>query len=131
VGQDTMIEFKSGSPKLTPDILGADAAVLTIKEFKRNVKTRIGDANVIIFEEFPDHGWYANTTSLKAVAAVYGPDFSKWPKKQIPVEVRDSSVVGSGKGTRTVWAAGAQLNEAFNRSAWDKAVKGAKKLARK
>lgn len=126
-----VISFKSGAPKLTPEILGADSAVLTIKEFRSNQKTRIGDANVIVFEEFPEHGWYVNTTSLKAIVAVYGADTGRWPKKAlVPVEVRNSSVVGSSKSTKTLWAVGAQLNEPFNRAEWDKAVRSAKKLAR-
>lgn len=132
MSQDTMITFKSGAPKLGPDVIGADSAVLTIAEFKRNVKTRIGDADVIVFAEFPNHGWYANTTSLKAIAAVYGPDYSKWAGKKVPVEVRESTIVGSSKATRTLWCAGAvSANDPFDRALWDKALKAAKRLAKK
>lgn len=130
MGQDTIISFKSGQPKLTPDILGADAAVLTIMEFKRDQQTRIGAANVVIFEEFPQHGWYANTTSLKAIAQVYGPDYSKWAGKRVPLEVRNSTVVGTSKQTRTLWCAGSS-SDGFDEAAWNKALKAAKKLSRK
>ncbi len=132
MSKDTMIEFKSGSPKLTPDIIGADSAVLTIQEFKRNQKTRIGEADVIVFAEFPGHGWYANTTSLKAIAAVYGPDYSLWKGKKVPLEVRESTIVGSSKATRTLWCAGAvSSNEPFERALWDKALRGARRVSRK
>ena len=126
-----MIEFKSGSPKLSPDVLGADKAVLTIREFRRNQKTRIGDADVLVFAEFPGHGWYANTTSLKAIAHVYGADYSKWVGKKVPVEVRQSTIVGSSKATRTLWCAGCvSANEPFERALWDKALKSVKKLGK-
>lgn len=131
MGSDTMITFKSGAPKLSPDVIGADRAVLTIQDFRRNVKTRIGDSDVIIFKEFPNHGWYVNTTSLKAIAAVYGPDYSKWIGKLVPIERRDSTVVGSQKQTQTLWCAGAvSSNDPFDRKLWDKALKSAKKLAK-
>lgn len=132
MSKDTMIEFKSGSPKLTPDIIGADSAVLTIQEFKRNQKTRIGEADVIVFAEFPSQGWYANTTSLKAIAAVYGPDYSLWKGKKVPLEVRESTVVGSSKSTRTLWCAGAvSANDPFDRALWDKAIRSAKRVSRR
>lgn len=132
MGQDTIITFKSGRPKLTPDVLGADAAVLTIAEFCRNQQTRIGAADVIIFKEFPQHGWYANTTSLKAIASVYGPDYSKWTGKQVPLEARVGTVVGSSKQTKTLWCAGAVgSNDPFDKALWDKAVRSAKKLVRR
>lgn len=132
MGKDTMIEFKSGSPKLTPDIIGADSAVLTIQEFKRNQKTRIGEADVLVFAEFPGHGWYANTTSLKAIAAVYGPDYSAWKGKKVPLEARNSTVVGSSKATKTLWCAGAvSANDPFDRALWDKALRAAKRVARR
>ena len=132
MGQDTIITFKSGQPKLTPDVLGADAAVLTIAEFRRNQQTRIGAADVIIFKEFPQHGWYANTTSLKAIVGVYGPDYSKWIGKQVPLEARSGNVVGSSKQTTTLWCAGAvSANDPFDKALWDKAVRSAKKLARR
>lgn len=131
MGQDTMITFKSGQPKLTPDVLGADAAVLTIQEFRRNQQTRIGAADVIIFKEFPNHGWYANTTSLKAIAGVYGPDYSKWAGKKVPLEARRSTVVGSSKETKTLWCAGAvSANDPFERKLWDKALRSARALSR-
>lgn len=132
MGQDTMIEFKSGSPKLTPDIIGADAAVLTIQEFRRNVKTRIGNSDVLVFAEFPGHGWYVNTTSLKAIAEVYGPDYSKWTGKKVPLEKRKSTIVGSSKPTETLWCAGAvSANDPFDRALWDKALRGAKRVSKK
>jgi hypothetical protein len=132
MGSDTMITFKSGAPKLSPAAIGADSAVLTIQDFKRNVKTRIGDSDVIVFKEFPNHGWYVNTTSLKAIAAVYGPDYSKWTGKLVPIEVRESTIVGSQKATRTLWCAGAvSSNDPFDRALWDKALKAAKRLAKK
>lgn len=132
MSQDTIITFKSGQPKLTPEVLGADAAVLTIQEFRRNQQTRIGAADVIIFKEFPQHGWYANTTSLKAIANVYGPDYSKWAGKVVPLEARSGNVVGSSKQTKTLWCAGAvSANDPFDKALWDKAVRSAKKLARR
>jgi hypothetical protein len=132
MSQDTMITFKSGQPKLTPDVLGADAAVLTITEFRRNQQTRIGAADVVVFKEFPQHGWYANTTSLKAIAAVYGPDYSKWIGKQVPLEARSSTVVGSQKQTRTLWCAGAvSSNDPFDKALWDKALRGARRVSKK
>lgn len=131
MGSDTMITFKSGAPKLSPDVLGADAAVLTIAELRRNVKTRIGESDVIVFIEFPNHGWYVNTTSLKAIASVHGPDYSKWANKLVPIEVRNSSIVGSGKATRTLWCAGSTPDSPLDRALWDKALKAAKKLAKK
>lgn len=132
MSQDTIITFKSGQPKLTPDVLGADAAVLTIAEFRRNQQTRIGAADVIVFKEFPQHGWYTNTTSLKAIAAVYGPDYSKWIGKLVPVEARAGNVVGSSKPSRTLWCAGCiDANTPFDRALWDKTLRSAKRVARK
>lgn len=121
----TTLTFSEGKPKLTPDIIGADVAVLTFQSLTRGVKTRVGDADVIVFKEFPDHWWFVNTTSLKRIAAKYGLDFSKWDAKPIVVYAKASSIPGSGKPTTTLWAADPSV--AKGDESWDALLKEARK----
>src|SRR5713101_2309427 len=101
--ESTTLTFSEGKPKLTPDVIGADVAVLTFQSLTRNVKTRVGDADVIVFKEFPDHWWFVNTTSLKRIALKYGMDYAKWDGKSIVVYAKASSIPGTGKPTTTLW----------------------------
>ncbi len=125
----TTLTFSEGKPKLTPDVIGADVAVLTFKGLERGVKTRVGEADVITFAEYPDHWWYVNTTSLKRIAAKYGLDYAKWANKPVVVFAHNSAIPGSGKATVTLWAADPAL--AKGDESWDMLLKEARKAARK
>ena len=96
MSEGTTLTFKQGKPKLDPGIIGGDVAVLTFLELQRDVKTRVGPADVMTFKEYPEHGWYANVTSLKRIATVYGADYSKWAGKPIVLIAVQSAVVGTG-----------------------------------
>lgn len=121
----TILSFSDGKPKLTPEVVGADVAVLTFARLERNVKTRVGSADVITFKEYPEHWWYANTTSLKRIAAKYGMDFSKWADKKVVLFAHSGTVVGSNKGTVTFWAADPAL--AKGDESWDALLRQAKR----
>lgn len=121
----TMLTFSDGKPKLTPEVVGADVAVLTFAELNREVKTRVGSADVIVFKEYPDHWWYVNTTSLKRIAAKYGFDYAKWRGKQIVLFAHSGTVVGSNKGTVTFWAA--DPGQAKGEESWDALLRQAKR----
>lgn len=124
-GTGTVLSFNEGLPKLDPRIIGADVAVLTFQELRRAVQTRVGEADVIVFKEYPQHGWYVNRTSLRRIALKYGNDYSKWMGQSIIIYVRDSAVPGTGQPTRTLWAANPEEN-ALARESWDKLAKAAK-----
>lgn len=127
-GSSTTLSFTEGKPKLTPDVIGADVAVLTFAGLQRGVKTRVGEADVITFKEYPEHWWYVNTTSLKRIAAKYGLDYSKWTNKQVVVFAHNSAVPGSGKATVTLWAA--DPDQSKGDESWDALLKQAKKASR-
>lgn len=125
----TVLTFNEGKPKLTADVIGADVAILTFESLTRNVKTRVGDADVIVFKEYPEHWWFVNTTSLKRIAAKYGLDYAKWAVKPIVVFAKSSSIPGSGKPTTTLWAA--DPDQSKGDESWDVLVKEARKASKK
>ena len=127
MGQDTMLKFSEGKPKLTPEVLGADVAILTFESMERGVDTKVGPADVITFKEFPDNWWYVNTTSLKRIAARYGLDYSTWVGKPV-VEFTHYGNEPSGKKAVTLWAADPE--EKKGPESWDALEKEAKKAAK-
>ncbi|MGH8906842.1 MAG: hypothetical protein ACRD0K_10085 [Egibacteraceae bacterium] len=121
----TTLTFNEGKAKLTPEVTNnAAVLVLTFRELRRNVETRMGPANVIITDEYPDHGFYANVTSLRRIAALYGNDYSKWTGRQIVLVMMNVQRVGTTQMTNTYWAADT-ADDAEPRYSWARLLKEA------
>jgi len=129
MSENTTLTFNKGVPKLTPDIIGGDVAVLTFQSLAREQKTRVGPADVITFKEYPDHGWYVNVSSLKRIAQVYGADYSKWIGEPIVLIRRSGFVVGTSTPSNTLWAAN-PAEDAEPRESWTKLLAAAKRRAK-
>lgn len=87
-------------PKLTPDRLEGDAAVLTVasvEAFHASGRDQI----VVKFEETGDDALWLNKTMLDALLERLGDDTDGWVGERVPVEVRN--VEYEGKATDKVY----------------------------
>ncbi len=96
------------APAFTPELLsGADATVITVAECRSGVKVQDRLAYGIVSEEYPDHIWWANKTSLDRIIERLGDDDDEWIGEAIPlVKVRTQDPSRGGATVVKYWAAG-------------------------
>lgn len=100
-------EMGKSGPKLTPEMLEGDAAVLTLTHAERvevdDNESKTGKRVVwaMKFEETEEHVLYLNKTQLEYMVAVYGDESDHWIGKPVAVE-RHTSEFGKKKFDK-VW----------------------------
>jgi len=84
-------DFGSKEPKIEPDDLEGDAAILTVARVERTEFEQDGTAKKAVklyFEETGDKVMFLTSkTDVGAVVQNLGESVSKWPGKRVPVEV--------------------------------------------
>lgn len=126
IGKDYLGE----RPKLTPDLLEGNAAVLTIASVETfNFDNR--DNLVLKFEETGDAALFVNRTMLDALIDGLGDETDEWVGSQVPVEVKTVKNPQNGEDVEKVYVMDfAEWDEAFTaagvKAKRAKAVKSAK-----
>lgn len=102
-------KFGSGRPALGPDDFGdADVAILTVKEAEEIEITQDNTQRprlVLTFEEFPDKGYWCNTTAVKTLCGKLGNNEAKWVGKSVPLIRAITRNPSSGKNQPVMWVA--------------------------
>ena len=86
-------ELGGGPPKLTPDDLEGDAAILTISSFERgevdDPESKTGTRVVyqLTFEETGDRVLYLNKGMTQSLVSRLGKNTTAWVGQRVPVEV--------------------------------------------
>lgn len=102
-------KFGSGRPALGPDDFGdADVAILTVKEAEEIEITQDNMQRprlVLTFEEFPDKGYWCNTTAVKTLCGKLGNNEAKWTGKLVPLIRAMTRNPSTGKNQAVMWVA--------------------------
>lgn len=128
-------KYGSKRPKLTPEDLEGDAAVLTVAGFEQfMVKDDVGErpTAILVFEETGDKALFLNKTMLSALVERLGNDGDKYIGEKVPIEAR--KVTYQGKTTTKLYVMAAEeWDHAFEEAGLikrSKKPKGVKKSKR-
>lgn len=84
--------YASGTPALRADKIDGNATVITVRditEVEVDDPDRPGGKRYVLkldSEEYPEHGYFLNTTGRRIIVEKYGPIPSKWIAKRIPLQ---------------------------------------------
>jgi hypothetical protein len=117
-------DFSQKRPGLKAEMIGAhNRAIFTIQkveevEIPDNTTNAPRKALAVTFEEFPDHAYWPNGTSIGHLIDALGNDENKWVGKRVPIEKVKANNPTTGRVQDSLWVAEAKK--------WDEYLKGAK-----
>lgn len=85
-------DYSSGRPKLTPEDLDGDTAILTVESTE---SVTVGEESspkdqqeklLLLFEEFEDRPLWLNVTQIRTLVDRLGDDDENWKGEKVPVE---------------------------------------------
>lgn len=92
MGRISADDFGSSTPKLTPDDLEADVAILTVADFETvdvdddNAEGGKRKSATLTFEETDDRVLWLNKGMVEALIERLGDNTDKWKGQKVPVE---------------------------------------------
>ncbi len=92
MGRISADDFGSSTPKLTPDDLEADVAILTVADFETvdvdddNAEGGKRKSATLTFEETEDRVLWLNKGMIEALIERLGDNTDKWKGQKVPVE---------------------------------------------
>jgi hypothetical protein len=104
-------DFSQKRDGLKADMIGKSTrAIFTIAkvemvQLKDNVTSEPRNALAVTFEEFPDHAYWPNNTSIGFLIDSFGEDEKKWVGKQVPIEKVKANNPTTGKVQDSLWVA--------------------------
>lgn len=103
MGKITREMFSKSRPVLKPIDLGkATHAVVTIEEAEEI--TLEEQAKIVLrFEEFPEHNYFPNVTSIGNLIAGISDDTDDWAGTKVPLEVVNTNNPQTKKATKALW----------------------------
>lgn len=104
--------FSQRRPAVDCALLGnVDVAVLTISQVDPAVKFEDRTRMVITFEEFPDHAYWPNVTSIGHLIDRFGDDTDEWISKPVALERVKTNNPQTKKQTDSMWVAAADQQD--------------------
>jgi hypothetical protein len=96
-------EFSQSKPVVKPeDLGGASHSLVTINDAQ---KVKFDDRNRIVlrFDEFPEHNYFPNKTSIDRLIDGLGDEMDDWNGEQIPLEVVQTTHATTHKPMKALW----------------------------
>lgn len=100
-------DFSKSKPVIKPgDLKGANVAVVHVTEVEQTI---IGGDNklVVRVDEFPEHNYFPNLTSIRHLIDGLGADEKKWPGKPIVLEIVKTNDPVKKRQVDALWVAAA------------------------
>ena len=124
----TREKFSKSRPVLKPaDLNGASHVLVTIEEMEE-ITLDEQPKIVLRFEEFPEHNYFPNVTSIGHLINGISDETDDWEGKVIPLEVVKTNNPTTKKATDALWVSAPEDWKSLRNAA---AKKSAKKTARK
>lgn len=102
-------DFGSGKPTIKATMFpGKDVVPLTIKDVDQTEFDNGGEAKpklIVTFNEFPEHAYWPNVTSIRNLCAVLGNNETKWIGKRVPLVRLKQRNPQTGKVQDVLWVA--------------------------
>lgn len=103
MGKITREKFSKSRPVLKPDDLGgATHVVVTIEEAEEIVLDEQPKI-VLRFEEFPEHNYFPNVTSIGNLIEGISDETDDWAGTKVPLEVVNTNNPQTKKATKALW----------------------------
>lgn len=98
--------YSKSRPVIKPaDLNGASHVIVTITEVEEVDFGDDGKRLVLQFEEFPEHSYFPNVTSIDQLIAGLGEESDDWKGKQVPLQVVKTNNPTTKKATDALWVA--------------------------